>query len=268
MEISDSRKCNLMNLAKVEVFLDVPNGMLRHYYEELLEDIFFIEEVNRTIAGVKRKNGFNKGIFRMETIPTVDWFAFERILLYVITRHYKPANILETGVYYGGNTAFLLLALFKNGWGSLISIDYPDAEIIKTSDRSQRHVLVSDTELYDSTLQPGFMIPQYLTKQWSLFIGDSHEVIPKLSQEFNLFVHDSEHSMKFLTKELELASEKLSKDALLIVDDIDWSNAFFAYCVKRRLSPMLLTDNGKDDLRVRTGLVALNHQRNQNPPFN
>ena len=37
MEISDSRKCNLMNLVKVEGFLDVPNGMLRHYYEELFE---------------------------------------------------------------------------------------------------------------------------------------------------------------------------------------------------------------------------------------
>ena len=44
MEISDSRKCNLMNLAKVEVFLDVPSGMLRHYYEELLEDIFSLKE--------------------------------------------------------------------------------------------------------------------------------------------------------------------------------------------------------------------------------
>jgi len=268
MEISDSRKCNLMNLTKVEGFLDVPNGMLRHYYEELLEDIFFIEEVNKIIAEVKRKNGFNKGIFRMETIPTVDWFAFERILLYVITRHFKPENILETGVYYGGNTAFLLLALFKNGLGSLISIDYPDAEIIKTTDRSKRHVLVSDTEFYDSTLQPGFMIPEYLTNQWNLLIGDSHEVIPKLSQEFNLFVHDSEHSMKFLTKELELASEKLSQDALLVVDDIDWSNAFFAYCVERRLSPMLLTDNGKDDLRVRTGLVSLLNSRNRNDSFN
>ena len=64
MEISDSRKCNLMNLAKVEAFLDVPNGMLRHYYEELLEDNFFIEEVNRTIAEVKRKNGFNNGFSR------------------------------------------------------------------------------------------------------------------------------------------------------------------------------------------------------------
>ena len=74
--------------------------------------------------------------------------------------------------------------------------------------------------------------------------------------------------MKFLTKELELASEKLSKDALLVVDDIDWSNAFFAYCVERRLSPILLTDNGKDDLRVRTGLVSLLNSRNRNDSFN
>ena len=63
MEISDSRKCNLMNLAKVEVFLDVPSGMLRHYYEELLEDIFSLKKLTELLLELSAKTGLTKEFF-------------------------------------------------------------------------------------------------------------------------------------------------------------------------------------------------------------
>ena len=51
------------------------------------------------------------------------------MLIYVLIRHLKPNRVLETGVYYGGNSAFALLALARNQGGKMISIDYPDSEI-------------------------------------------------------------------------------------------------------------------------------------------
>lgn len=57
MEIVDSRKCNLMNLKRVEVFLELPEKTLTTHYEELLEDDLFIAAVNKTIANVKSKHG-------------------------------------------------------------------------------------------------------------------------------------------------------------------------------------------------------------------
>lgn len=175
--------------------------------------------------------------------------------------------VLETGVYYGGNSAFALLALARNKTGKIVSVDYPDSEIYREGADGSRHSLVGDSELYDPTLRPGFMVPLSLHAHWELIEGDSLKVIPGLKETFDFYIHDSDHSINFLSRELAAAWEKLSDRALILVDDIDWSNAFFAFCVKRRLIPFLMTDNGKDDLRVRTGIAMRGHARNGDDLF-
>ena len=92
-------------------------------------------------------------------------------------------------------------------------------------------------------------------------------IIPSLQDTFDFYIHDSDHSMPFLSRELAAAWEKLSAEALILVDDIDWLNAFYAFCVKHRLYPLLMTDNGKGDLRVRTGIAKCGHERNSNDFF-
>jgi predicted O-methyltransferase YrrM len=203
----------------------------------------------------------------MPTIDSIDWFAFERVLIYVLIRFLKPNRVLETGVYYGGNTAFALKALARNQSGKLVSIDYPDSEIRIKGTSEARHSLVGDSELYEPKLRPGFMVPPSLYSHWELIEGDSLRIIPSLQDTFDFYIHDSDHSMPFLSRELAAAWEKLSAEALILVDDIDWSNAFYAFCVKRRLYPLLMTDNGKDDLRVRTGIAKCGHERNSNDLF-
>ena len=175
--------------------------------------------------------------------------------------------MLETGVYYGGNSAFALQALARNNSGKMVSIDYPDSEIRRLGANASRHSLVGDSELYDPTLRPGFMVPPSLHVHWELIEGDSLKVIPTLEEIFDFYIHDSDHSMNFLSQELAAGWEKLSNQALILIDDIDWSNAFFAFCVKQRLFPFLMTDNGKDDLRVRTGIAMRSHKRNSNDQF-
>lgn len=264
MHIRDTRKCNLMNLETVAQFLDVPPRTLITYYQELLRERKFLAAVNERIRVVRKTWGFTKGIFAKKSVPSVDWFAFERVLIYVLIRHLRPATVLETGVYYGGNSAFALLALHKNKAGRMISIDYPDSGIRASGNTAWRHGLVGDTELYNPELRPGFMVPEYIREAWTLIEGDSLSVIPTLEEHFDFYIHDSDHSMRFLSRELAAAWPKLSPDATILVDDVDWSNAFFAFCVQHRLYPLLVTDNGKDDLRVRTGLVRRTHPRNDN----
>jgi len=46
--------------------------------------------------------------------------------LYVFCRHFQPEIVIETGVYYGASSAFILKALEANGKGHLYSIDLPD----------------------------------------------------------------------------------------------------------------------------------------------
>jgi hypothetical protein len=267
MDIGDTRKCNLFNLKALVAYMGVSPEELIGYYDELLNDQEFLSLINDRISEVKKNWGFKKGVFAMETIPSVDWFAFERVLIYVLIRHLKPRVVLETGVYYGGNSAFALLALNRNNSGKLISVDYPDYDIRLSGLDSFRHSLVGDSELYDPALRPGFMIPEYLKANWEIIEGDSLQVIPSLNEEFDLYIHDSDHSMEFLSLELAAAWEKLSKSALILVDDIDWSNAFYAFCVRHRLFPLLMTDNGKDNLRVRTGIAMRGHMKNSDSQF-
>ena len=264
MDIQDTRKCNLWNLEKLAEFLGADYVVLSGYYSEILDDEKFLAGINERLQSVRRDHGFAKGIFRRDSVDSADWFAFERILIYVLVRYLQPAQCLETGVYYGGNTAFLLAALARNGSGHLVSIDLPDSAIVRNGGEVShaRHPLVGDSEFYEPTMKPGFIVPDYLKAQWEFVEGDSLAEIPKRRETFDFYLHDSDHSMGFLSAELAAALPRLSSSALIIADDIDWSNAFFSFCVEQQLSPLLLTDNGKDNLRVRTGVVKLDHPRN------
>ena len=113
MDIQDTRKCNLWNLEALARYLAVDVATLIGYYEELLDDERFIRELNGRMNTVRNQHGFIKGIFKREEVSSADWFAFERVLLYVLLRHLRPTLALETGVYYGGNTAFMLAAVHR-----------------------------------------------------------------------------------------------------------------------------------------------------------
>ncbi|WP_439610384.1 class I SAM-dependent methyltransferase [Reyranella sp.] len=268
MDIADTRKCNVWNLKRLADFFGADQAILESYYQEILEDVSFLQEINNRLKTVRQEFGFTKGIFNRESVDSADWFAFERVLLYVLVRHFRPRAVLETGVYYGGNTAFLLAALERNGLGKLVSIDLPDSTIRTTQEgTAARHPLVGETEFYEPKMKPGFIVPEYLKKHWEFVEGDSISTIPTRAEKFDLYLHDSDHSMDFLTAEAEAAWPKLAQDAVVVVDDIDWSNGFFALCVSKKLCPVLFTDNGKDNLRVRTGLVKLDHPRNLDPAF-
>jgi len=269
MDIGETRRCNLWNLNRLADFLSVDSGVLTGYYDEILQDRVFLAELNARLRSVRQEHGFTLGIFAREQVDSVDWFAFERILLYILVRHLRPASSLETGVFYGGNTAFLLAALKQNGYGKLVSIDLPDSAIrrAEAGNDHPRHPLVGDSEFYDQPMRPGFIVPDRLKDQWELVEGDSLVEIPRRSEAFDLYVHDSDHTMAFLRAELSLARERLRNSATVVVDDIDWSNGFFEFCVERRLRPVLFTDNGKDDLRVRIGVVKLDHRDNSVPAF-
>jgi len=267
MIINETRTNNIYNIKSLAAYLGAEEKILLGFYDELLNDKEFLADVNDRIKFTRENFDFKKGIFNKDDIDTIDWFAFERVLIYVLIRFIKPENVLETGVYYGGNSAFALRALDKNQKGKMTSIDFPDYEIRETNSDSARHSLVGDTELYTPSLRPGFMVPLLLKERWNLIEGDSLAIIPTLDIQFDMYIHDSDHSMQFLSKEMELAWNKLSDDAIFLVDDIDWSNAFYAFVSAKRLYPVLFTDNGKDNLRVRTGVVSKKHIRNSDTAF-
>jgi cephalosporin hydroxylase len=253
MEPELCRSLNMMSLELLAAYLGEKLEVVNKLYQELLADKRFLAELNTQIKNSRKY--FQKGVFRHEKLDSVDWMSIQRIILYVLVRLYKPAVCLETGVFYGGNTSFILNALRVNGTGKLISIDLPGNEI----KRELRHHLVGDSEDIPEGLDIGFIVHENLKEQWTLIRGDSLKEILKIKQKIDLYIHDSDHSFNFITREMSLVWNKLKADAIILADDLDWSNGFFSFCVEKKLYPLIITDNGKSGLRARTGIARLKH---------
>ena len=264
MDIEQSNWANRCSITLVGRYFGLGTGELTPLYEELLADSELVDMAHEQFA-ICRQKGFNRGIFGKTDVDSDDRFGFERILMYVLVRHFRPAHVWETGVYYGGNSLFILRALQRNGSGQLISAELPATAV---PSGTQRHPWVRDSEDYDtSALEPGFLVPPVLRELWDLRIGSSLDLLPTFPGPCDLYLHDSDHSMGFLQQELGLVGPRMADDGIVVIDDIDWNNAFFEYAVRERLRPLLLTDNGKDELRVRTGVAWMANPLNRDPSF-
>lgn len=251
------RELNKMSLELLAHYLGKEAYTIHYYYQELLNDTQFLGELNEQIKEVRKY--YQKGVFKHNQLESVDWMSIQRIILYILVRLYEPMVCLETGVFYGGNTSFILNALRKNGSGKLISIDLPASDINK----ELRHHLVEDNEDIPNGLDTGFIIHDNLKERWNIIRGDSLVEIPKMNEKVDLYIHDSEHSFSFVIDEMNLVWDKLNNNAIILADDIDWSNGFFSFCLDKKLYPLIITDNGKSGLRARTGIVKLDHQSSE-----
>jgi hypothetical protein len=148
--------------------------------------------------------------------------------LYAFCRHYKPRVVIETGVFYGGSSSFILKALDDNGEGHLYSVDLPNVSY--KLDTGQFH-----SDKLPKVGLTGFAVPSYLRRRWTLIIGDARRELPYLVKNLgrcDLFHHDSAHTYDQMMFEFEAVWPSLSLGGVLISDDATWSKAFVDFCEK------------------------------------
>ena len=151
----------------------------------------------------------------------------EGLRLYGLVRGLGPRVAVETGVCNGVSTAFLLLALERNGSGELHSIDLPEVageEYAKETfwDGKGGAVIPPGKE-------PGWMVPAELRRRWHLVLGRSQDELPALLErvdEIDLFMHDSEHSYECMRFEFASAWSALRAGGVLIADDVNVNSAW------------------------------------------
>lgn len=135
-------------------------------------------------------------------------------LIYKAVRLIQPDNILETGVWRGLSSYFLLSALEKNGGGALTSVDMPPMD-------PTRRVVVGEA------------VPDHLRQRWSLLVGPASNLLPEACGRhapIDLFVHDSEHSYRNMMFEFRTVWKHLRLGASMIVDDADWNDSVPDFC--------------------------------------
>ena len=151
--------------------------------------------------------------------------------IYLLVRFAKPQFVIETGVFDGQSSSFILQALCDNNHGKLISIDLPAVDAIHGStDR------MSETTL-PPTCSAGWVIPEHLRKRHQLILGDAKLILPNLFKEYpeiDIFFHDSLHTFEHQYFEYSSVWKHLIKGGFLVSDDIFWSAAFHQFSKEKK----------------------------------
>jgi predicted O-methyltransferase YrrM len=149
--------------------------------------------------------------FRHLAIESADLFAKKVLLQYAAARALAPECIIETGIANGVSSAYLLLAIRKNGNGRLHSIGLNDPSFLPPGK------------------EPGWLVPSWLRGPWQVEIGDSRQILPSSLSRFrtiDMFIHDSLHTYEHMLWEFETAYPHIRPGGLLVSDDALWNNAF------------------------------------------
>jgi len=197
----------------------------------------FIQKLLKTYVNHSLKR-VRKEVNTLNTL-TIESISKNRLLsknhftyLYALCRFLKPKIVVETGVGFGISSKFILQALQDNGFGELYSIDYPRSKY-----SSDAGIQINESSYTTQVDLPGYIIPDYLRKQWTLLLGRSRDVLPPLCKrlgEIDLFFHDSEHTYQNMISEYETVWPYLRENGILASHDIDWNGAFNEFIEKNK----------------------------------
>ena len=162
-------------------------------FQEVKKDIFQIEQRSKQkLDSVKGKLGGGANY----------------VLLYFLVRKLKSRNVVETGVAAGWTTIAILEALEKNGYGALYSSDLP-------------YFRLKNPEQYIGCL----VQDSYLKERWHLDIRGDRIALCDIRKKLDdaiidIFHYDSDKSYSGRMFALEILSQNLSAESIIIFDDI------------------------------------------------
>lgn len=157
--------------------------------------------------------------------------------LYWLVRRLKPKTIVQTGVSNGLSSAFMMLALAKNGQeGRLYVIDLPrvfdPADPDWTREDKVHGVVIPQGK------SSGWLVPDLYRDRFEVHVGDAKALLPPLVDRLDsidMFFHDSDHTYHHMMFEFEQAMRKLSPNGVIVADDISWNESLWDFAEKHRL---------------------------------
>jgi predicted O-methyltransferase YrrM len=157
--------------------------------------------------------------------------------LYWAVRRLKPKTIVQTGVSNGLSSAFMMLALAKNGPdGRLHVIDLPAIFDPNDSAWTQRGTVYG--VVIPQGKASGWMVPDIYRDRFEVQIGDAKVLLPGQIDRldtFDMFFHDSDHTYQHMIFEFEQAMRKLTPNGVIVADDISWNASLWDFAGKLRV---------------------------------
>lgn len=150
------------------------------------------------------------------------------VIYYAIVRLMQPEKVVETGVNAGASSRFILLAMKHNGHGNLHSIDLPNQEVELIPGGPWQRDLLPEGK------QTGFLVPHQLRTCWTLHIGNTRDLLPKVLTTLgaiDIFIHDSLHTYDHMMFEFRTAWPYIRDGGVLLSDDTDYNTALSDFAV-------------------------------------
>jgi hypothetical protein len=241
----------------VRTVLDVAIRKLCRAFEfEYDPDVMPRLEADGFLISSLNKNILKNDIFHTREYRSIYQFSVYRNLLYYLVRKARPEIVVETGVFHGLTSMWILKALHDNGTGRLISIDLPRREWARFFPGQEMGPGHQDEDELPDDVDPGWIIPDELKERWELLIGpSSHHLESVLDKNtVDLFIHDSDHSYENLKFELEASFAK-APDALVVADNFDMNHFVFEHLGKNDFGNMFIDDvDDWGDIRARAAV--------------
>ena len=138
---------------------------------------------------------------------------------------------MQCGVCNGLSSAFMMLALAKNGAdGQLHAIDVP--RVFNSKDPAWRIPNKVYGEVVPEGRLPGWMVPEAYQTRFHVQQGDAKVLLPQLVEQLpaiDMFYHDSTHTYDHMMFEFREAKRKLVSGGLVVADDISWNSSLWDF---------------------------------------
>ncbi len=155
----------------------------------------------------------------------------DALFLYWVVRQMKPKVIVQTGVCNGLSSAFMMLALAKNGPdGTLHVVDMPP--VFDPNDDAWK----IKEKVYGVTIPEGktsgWLVPDAYRDRFEVLSGDAKELLPPLLKKLgtcDMFYHDSDHTYDHMMFEFEESKKYLTPNGVIVSDDISWNASLWDF---------------------------------------
>lgn len=155
----------------------------------------------------------------------------DALFLYWLVRSIRPRRILQCGAVNGRSSAFMMLALAKNGPdGRLGIIDKPpifDPEAHEWTAEGNVHSAVVPTGK-----TAGWMVPDQYRDRLEVWNGEPKDLLAKVVDDLDgidLFYYASDRTYRHMMSMFEEARRKLRKDGLVVAVDVGWNASLWDF---------------------------------------
>jgi len=151
--------------------------------------------------------------------------ADDALFLYWLVRQTKPRRIVQCGAFNGRSSAYMMLALAKNGpEGTLNIIDNPPV-----FDPGNPEWTTAG-KIYNAVVPAGrtsaWMVPDQYRNRLKVWNGDAKRLLPTVIEaleQVDLFYYAADHTYQEMMSAFKEAKRKLGQGGVIVAVDVGWN---------------------------------------------